>query len=93
MNKNNTTQEERQLAKMVEKLPLDEGDKNLWLERIRNGEMSEELGEEIRGKIGALSDAENEERAQANRARYLAELAMLMKRWRLASQSNNFRRR
>jgi hypothetical protein len=91
MNKN-TTQEERQLAKLVEKLPVEEGTKNLWLERIRNGEMSEELGEEIRGKITETGDTEDE-RAQANRTRYLTELAMLIKRWRLSSQASNFRRR
>lgn len=92
MNKKDT-QEERQLVKLIESLPLDDADKNLWIERIRNGEMSQELAEEVRQKISGLSEAEDDERGQANRARYLSELAMLVKRWRLTSQSTNFRRR
>ena len=33
---------------------------------------------------------EGDERAQANRTQHLAELTMLVKRWRLSSQSRNF---
>ncbi len=85
-----TTQEERQLLKLVEKLSLPEEEKNGWTERIRNGEMSAELAEEIRQKLAAAGEEEGDERAQANRTRYLAELAMLVKRWRFSSQSRNF---
>ncbi len=81
-----TTQEERQLIKLVEKLPLPDEEKNSWAERIRNGEMSAELAEEIRQKLVAPGD----EHDQANRMRYLAELTMLVKHWRLSSQSRNF---
>lgn len=84
------TQEERQLIKLVEKLPFPEEEKNGWLERIHNGEMSEEMADEIRQKITGLSEAEDDERGQANRTRYLTELTMLIKRWRLSSQSHNF---
>ncbi len=83
-----TTQEERQLIKLVEQLPLADEEKTAWAERIRNGEMSAELAEEIRQKLAA--EPENDERGQANRTRHLAELAMLVKRWRLSSQSRNF---
>lgn len=92
MNKN-TTQEERQLLKLVEKMPFGEDVKNPWLERIRNGEMNEELINEIREKITALEEPEGEGRGQVNRTRYLTELTMLVKRWRLSSQANNFRRK
>lgn len=92
MNKNNT-QEERQILKLVEKMPIEEEVKAPWLERIRNGEMSEELATEIREKITAIEEPAGDERGQANRTRYLTELTMLVKRWRLSSQSNNFRRR
>lgn len=85
-----TTQEERQLIKLVEKLPLAEEEKNSWSERIRNGEMSAELAEEIRQKIATINEPDDDERGQANRTRYLAELAMIVKRWRLTSQSHNF---
>jgi hypothetical protein len=81
-----TTQEERQLIKLVEKLPLPDEEKTNYAERIRNGEMSAELAEEIRLKLASP----DEEHDQANRMRYLAELAMIVKRWRLTSQSRNF---
>ena len=85
-----TTQEERQLIKLVEKLSLPDEEKNNWAERIRNGEMSAELAEEIRQKLAAPAEPEGDERAQANRMEHLAELTMLVKRWRLSSQSRNF---
>ena len=85
-----TTQEERQLIKLVESMHLPGDDKVQWAERIRNGEMSDELAEEIRQKVTTIGEGEGDERAQANRARYLSELTMLVKRWRLSSQSRNF---
>lgn len=87
------TQEERQLAKLVEQLPIADEEKTLWVERIRNGEMSEALATEIREKITGLTEAEGDEHGQINRTRYLTELTMLTKRWRLASQSHNFGRK
>lgn len=84
------SQEERQLVKLVDQLPLTDEDKANWTERIRSGEMSEELAGEIREKLNALPDTEGNERIQANRNRYLTELAMLIKRWRFSSQSHNF---
>lgn len=84
------TQEERQLAKLVEQLPLPDEEKSNWTERIRNGEMSEDLGNEIREKITGLTEGEGDQHGQINRTRYLTELAMLIKRWRFASQSHNF---
>lgn len=81
-----TTQEERQLVKLVEKLPLPDEEKNNWAERIRNGEMSPALAEEIRQKLSEPGD----EAGQTARMRSLAELTMLVNRWRLSSQSRNF---
>ncbi len=87
-----TTQEERQLVKLVEKLPLPDEEKNNWAERIRNGEMSPELAEEIRLKLTEHGEADDEA-AQAARMRSLAELSRLVNRWRLSSQSRNFTRK
>ncbi len=89
MHKTNT-QEERQLIKLVEKLSLSEEEKTSWAERIRNGDMSTELADEIRQHLTTSGEAEGDERAQANRTQHLAELTMLVKRWRLSSQSRNF---
>jgi hypothetical protein len=93
MPKNTSTQEERQLVKLLEKAHLPEEKKEPWLERIRNGEMSEDLAEEIRTSMASQNEGDADERAQANRARFLADLAMIVRRWRLSSQANNFRRR
>lgn len=87
------TQEERQIIKLVESMHLPEEIKAQWAERIRNGEMSDELVDEIRQKVTEMGEAEGDERAQTNRTRYLTELTMLVKRWRLSSQSRNFGKR
>lgn len=87
------TQEERQLAKLVEQLPIPEAEKNDLLDRIRNGGMSEDLANEIREKIHAIPEAEGDTKGQLDRTRYLTELAMLVKRWRFTSQSQHFGRR
>ncbi len=88
-----TTQEEHQLVKLVESMHLPDEIKTGWVERIRNGEMSVELADEIRQKITETGADDGDERFLANRARYLTELTMLVKRWRLASQSRNFGRK
>jgi hypothetical protein len=89
------SQEERQLIKLVEKLRLTEEEKNGWLEQIRGGNMSEDLADEIRQKLSAPVDTTeaNAEQQAAMRTRNLTELAMLVKRWRLANQSRNFSRK
>lgn len=84
------TQEERQLMKLIEKMPVPDEDKSSWCEQIRSGNMSAELAEEIRLKLSAPLEGE------ANpgvRTRYLVDLANLVKRWRLTSQSHNFGRK
>ena len=95
MPKSAISQDERQLIKLVEKLHLPDEDKNGWVERIRNGEMSEELADEVRQKLSIPIDEtqENAEQHAATRTRQLTELAMLVKRWRFTNQSRNFSRR
>jgi hypothetical protein len=85
------TQDERQLIKLVEKMPLPEEEKSQWLERMRGGEMSSELADEIRQKLS--EDTGESEQNSASRTRYLAEFAVLIRRWRLSSQSHNFGRK
>lgn len=83
------TQEERQLAKLVEQLPLPDEEKTALAERIRKGDMSEDLATEIREKINGLSEGEGG-LSQLNRNRYLTELTTMVKRWRFSSQSQHF---
>ncbi len=87
MAKTGITQEERQLVKLVEQIHLPDEVKEPWLERIRNGEMSDELGEEIRAKLAEHTD---DEHARGMRQRQMVELATLIRHWRLASQSRHF---
>ncbi len=87
------TQEERQLLKLVEKMPVPAEEKESWIERIRDGAMSEDLAEEIRQKLATTPEGEEAERAAANRSMYQVELAKLVRRWRLSTQSRNFGRR
>lgn len=84
------TQEERQLMKLIEKMPLPDEDKSSWCEQIRGGNMSAELAEEIRLKLSAPTEGETN---PGIRTRYLVDLANLVKRWRLTSQSHNFGRK
>jgi hypothetical protein len=89
MAKTGITQEERQLVKLVEQIHLPDEVKTPWLERIRNGDMSDELGEEIRTKLAEHTDTDDEH-ARALRNRQMVELASLIRHWRLASQSRHF---
>jgi hypothetical protein len=86
------TQEERQLIKLIEKMPVSEEERNGWSERIRSGDMSAELAEEIRVKLATPVEGEDEQ-GTGTRTRYLAELANLVRRWRLSSQTHNFGRK
>lgn len=87
------TQQERQLVKLIDKIPVTDEEKNAWTERIRNGEMSEDLAGEIREKIVGLQEPEGDEHGQANKTLLLTELAQVIKQWRFSSQSHNFGKR
>jgi hypothetical protein len=94
MPKTAISQDIRQLIKLVEKMHVSEEDKNSWLERLRNGEMGEELATEIRQKLSEHHEGEaTDEMHTALRTRHLTELTMLVKRWRLTNQSHNFGRK
>lgn len=82
------TPEERQLMKLITKMPVSEELKNTWTERIRADGMSEELAEEIREKLTA--PVEEEVSAAARRTRYTTDLMRLVKQWRFSQQSRAF---
>ena len=88
------SQDERQLIRLVEKMHLPQEDKNQWVERLRNGEMSEDLATEIRQKLADNPEGvATDEQHSAIRARHLTELAVLVKRWRFTNQSQHFGRK
>jgi hypothetical protein len=83
------TPEERQMAKLIEKMPISEEEKQSWIERIHREGFSEELGEEIRHKLTTLQAEEN----NLNAARFNVEMAGFVRRWRLSRQTRGFGKR
>jgi hypothetical protein len=86
------SQEERQLIKLIAKLPVTDEDKTAWLEQVQRGDMNEELAEIMRTRLNEPSEEAAKEDG-ATRSRYLVELASAVRRWRLSNQSHNFGKR
>ena len=81
------TPSERQLLKLVEKLPLAADDKTAWIEQIRSGGMTIEIGEDIRHKLEA-----DQVTTPAERAHFEVELARLVRTWRLEIAAHGFKK-
>ena len=77
--------EEKQLSKLIGKLPISAEERQALAARVMAGEMGEELAEELKSKIVALEDADV-------RGRWMAELARAVQQWRFAAQKRHFRR-
>jgi hypothetical protein len=86
------SQEERQLIKLIAKLPVTDEDKTAWLEQVQRGDMNEELAEIMRTRLNEPSEEAAKEDG-ATRSRHLVELASAVRRWRLSNQSHNFGKR
>lgn len=87
------TQEERQLIKLIGKLPVNESDKTAWTEQIQRGDMNGELAEAIRTRLNEPGTGDANEATATRTRQHLVELANLVRRWRLSSQAHNFGRR
>ncbi|NMC54324.1 MAG: hypothetical protein GYA48_11895 [Chloroflexi bacterium] len=79
------TPEEREIIKLIPKLPVQESDKNQWMQQIDEFGLTEELVEEIREKLNQPVAGQEDQAG-----RYRMQLARLVQRWRLASQSRHF---
>jgi hypothetical protein len=79
------TTSDKKLIKLIEKTPVAEEKKNAWLAAIADTGITSELTGEIQAAIAELEGSD--------RTRFLAELALIVKQWRLADQSQNFHRR
>ena len=79
------TASDKKLIKLLEKVPAAEEKKESWLAALAANGMTSELAGEVQV---ALSELEG-----SDRTRYVAELALIVKQWRLADQASNFRRR
>jgi hypothetical protein len=80
--------EEKQIVKLVEKLPLGERVTAKWVKSIEEEGFNEELAKEIHEKITKAGEKDEENRAALGR--FSMELAGLVKRWRMASQAQHF---
>ena len=76
---------DKKIIKLLEKMPVAEEKKNAWLAALADTGITSELAGEIQAAISELEGSD--------RTRFLAELALIVKQWRLADQSQNFHRR
>ena len=90
MGKSNTN-EERQLSKLIDKFPLDADVKGAWKKQImEGGGLTEELADEIQKK---LSGEEGDSGPVDNFVQLNTQLSAIIRRWRLARQTQSFKRR
>ncbi|MGD0707763.1 MAG: hypothetical protein ABSA51_04850 [Anaerolineaceae bacterium] len=80
--------EEKQIIKLVEQLPLGERVTAKLAKTIEEKGFNEELAKEIHDRITKAQEKDEENRAALGR--FSMELAGLVRRWRLASQSQHF---
>jgi hypothetical protein len=78
--------EERQLVKLIKKMPVDPKETKKWVETIQDTGLTIELAEDIRQK---LTDAPDDAK---NKMLVIVELNKIINHWRLASQKKNFGR-
>ncbi len=80
--------EERQIIKLLEKLPLPEAERNGWIEAIQTSGMTEELVTAIHDRLNAPGDGEE---AVQNRTTHILEFTQAVRHWRLAQGAKRFR--
>lgn len=86
------TPEEKQLLALIARMAVPEDDRVVWMENIQANGLSEGLAEEIRQKLSASPEGENEA-DQTRRARNLIDLTRIIRQWRLSRQSKRFDKR
>ena len=83
------TREEKQLLKLLKKLPFAEETRADWVKRIETSGMTEELADEIRV---AFSNAGIGSSEGADLVQQAANVTRLIRQWRLAQQSKSFKK-
>lgn len=77
--------EERELLKLIQRLPVAPEKKSQWAENVNENGLTEGLAEELRK---ALLVAEGEKDNPLLRRRYTSQLLQIVQRWRLSRQTN-----
>lgn len=83
------TPEEKQLLALIARMAAPEEDRVAWMENIHANGLSEELAEEMRQKLSASPEGENEAN-QTRRTRNLMDLTRIIRQWRFSRQSKKF---
>lgn len=78
--------EERQLIKLIKKMPVDPKETKKWVETIQESGLTIELAEEIRLKLADAPDGAK------NKMLATVELNKIVNHWRLTSQKKKFGR-
>jgi|WetSurMetagenome_2_1015567.scaffolds.fasta_scaffold635077_2 hypothetical protein len=84
------TSDETKLLQIIERLPFSDEDKQQWKEAIDTAGINEETTHAIQARMGELPAPE--EHQTVNRARDTANLAALIRRWRLNENLKHVRR-
>ena len=84
-----TKPEEREIIKLIARMPFDEAQRKGWSDAIEAGGLTEELAAEIHKALAAPHEGEAD---PAARARLLPEITRLVNRWRLTQGSSKFRK-
>ena len=83
------TVEERELIKLIEKMPFSDEKKQTWIANIRENGLTEDLIKELQQQ---LAEHEENDPTAAQRARQVMQLNILIRSWRLAAQKKVFKR-
>jgi hypothetical protein len=80
--------EERQIVKLLEKLPIPEAERQAWIDEIQSSGMTEELATQIHDRLNAPGDGEE---ALPNRTTHILEFTQAIRHWRLALGAKRFK--
>jgi hypothetical protein len=78
--------EERQIIKLLEKLPVPEDERNTWVNEIQSTGLTEELVTQIHDRLNADGEA-----AISNKTTHILEFTQAVRHWRLAQGAKRFK--
>ena len=85
------TSETAKIVRIIENLPFDEEDQKRWIESIYKTGLEEFVVKEMKKKIADFQEPTEEE--ILGRKRYLSELNLFLRQWRLTNNLNQFQKR
>ena len=83
------TPQSQKLVKLIEKAPFTDEDKTTWLSTLQEFGLTEELANEIHGKLSTL--AVESFGSDWEKARFSMDLAAILRQWRMSQGSKQFK--